>query len=212
MYGAGGAGREITQLINDINKKDKQWNIIGFIDDNDLLIDKIFNGIRVIGNKSYLNSIGKETFIALGIANPSIKRNIVNIVEKKGDNYIKWATLIHPNTYLSKYAKIEEGSIICFNNIISCNAKIGRFVYINFNCIVPHDTTIKDYSSLMNNVVLSGNIVVNEGVFIGSNAVIIQNLEIGHDTVIGAGTVVIDSLPSNITAVGNPAKIINIIN
>jgi len=34
IYGAGGVGREIILLINDINEVKNKWNILGFIDDN----------------------------------------------------------------------------------------------------------------------------------------------------------------------------------
>ena len=33
IYGAGGFGREIACLLNLINEKTPEWNIIGFLDD-----------------------------------------------------------------------------------------------------------------------------------------------------------------------------------
>lgn len=33
IFGAGGFGREVAFLIEDINKKNYQWEILGFFDD-----------------------------------------------------------------------------------------------------------------------------------------------------------------------------------
>ena len=34
IVGAGGCGREVANWIDDINKIDAAWNILGFLDDN----------------------------------------------------------------------------------------------------------------------------------------------------------------------------------
>ena len=34
IVGAGGCGREVANWIEDINKIEKKWNILGFLDDN----------------------------------------------------------------------------------------------------------------------------------------------------------------------------------
>ena len=35
IIGAGGVGRETALIIEDINNVNKEWNLIGFVDDND---------------------------------------------------------------------------------------------------------------------------------------------------------------------------------
>lgn len=37
IIGAGGFGREVAWLIEDINRIKQTWNIIGFVDDNDAI-------------------------------------------------------------------------------------------------------------------------------------------------------------------------------
>jgi serine acetyltransferase len=49
---------------------------------------------------------------------------------------------------------------------------------------------------------------VGECTFIGTGASIINQITIGDNTVIGAGAVVIRDIPSDVTAVGVPAKIV----
>ncbi len=206
IYGAGGAGREIIMIIEDINNISPKYNIKGFIDDNDSLLNKKINNIPVVGNIDFILNSKEKLNIVMGIADPNIKEKIVNKLNNKN---INWITLIHPSVYIYDNVKISRGSVICMNSILSIDTQINEFVYINFNCTIPHDTTIGKFSSLMNNVVLSGNDKVKEKVFIGSNAVIIQNLHIGKNSVVGAGSVVIRDIEENTVVAGNPAKIIN---
>lgn len=49
IIGAGGFGREIAWLIEDINEVKKEWNIIGFIDDSAEKQNRLINGYKVLG-------------------------------------------------------------------------------------------------------------------------------------------------------------------
>lgn len=203
IYGAGGVGREIILLINDINAVKDKWNIAGFIDDNPDMKGRVIDGYKVAGGIEILERADKETFVAMGIAEPKIKEKIFNKISNKN---IRWATLVNPITYNGLNNAIGEGSIICNGCTVSIDVKIGRFVYMNFNCIIPHDSVIGDYSSLMNSVVLSGYVKAERGVFIGSNAFVRQGLTIGEHAVIEAGAIVVKDVEPNITVAGNPAR------
>lgn len=45
--------------------------------------------------------------------------------------------------------------------------------------------------------------------YIGPNVCVVENVKIGDNVTIGAGSVVTKDIPSNATAVGNYAKVIN---
>ena len=199
IYGAGGVGRETIQLIENEGK----WNIKGFLDDSKELNKKIIDNIEVVGTSEMIRDLPENSYIALCIANPLIKKKIVD----KHKN-VNWATLISPSIFRARNSEIGNGSIIYHNNTISIDTKIGKFVYINFNSIIPHDNIIGDYVSIMNSVTLSGAVHVEEGTLIGSNAVIIQGIKIGKNVIIGAGAVVVKDVPDNAVIVGNPGRII----
>ena len=54
IIGAGGHGREIIQILEDINKIQNKYKILGFTDDKKELKSKIFNGYPVIGSLKYV--------------------------------------------------------------------------------------------------------------------------------------------------------------
>lgn len=203
IIGAGGFGRELKCLIDDINNFDNgiYYNILGFVDDNIECNTKIHE-YNVLGNIDYIFSLKEKPSLVFGIGSPKIKE----IISKKFKNY-KFPTIIHPAISVKrKNIDIGKGCIICQGSILTCDIILSEFVTINLSCTIGHDTVVGKYSSLMPAVNLSGEVDVKKGVFIGTGVKIINQLIIGSDTIVGAGAIVSKSLPSNCTAVGIPAK------
>jgi sugar O-acyltransferase (sialic acid O-acetyltransferase NeuD family) len=208
VIGAGGFGKEVAQLIKEINKDKKTWNLLGFIDETVEKQGLLINGTPVLGGFDwFLKNPKIKIWTVCALGNPKDKFNLI----KKASAYpINYATLIHPDAKINKYSDLGFGCIICCNSFISVNTKIGNHVCINPDCGIGHDTIIEDYSSLYWNVTLSGNVCIHEGCEIGSKAIVIQKRTVGKWSIIGAGAVIINDLPENCTAVGVPGKIIKI--
>lgn len=205
VFGAGGFGREVHMLIEQINKTSPQWEFTGFFDDDAGKHNKRINNQPVLGGLDAVNSIKEELHLVFAIGNPKVKRSLVKRISNP---LIKFPVLIHPNVLLGspEFLEIGEGTIICASNIITTNIKIGRHVILNLACTVGHDTVIEDYCSFMPTVNVSGEVLIREGVFVGTGAKIINQLEVGANSVIGAGAVVAKNIPADCTAVGVPAK------
>lgn len=204
IYGAGGFGREVKMLIDQINETEgSQLAFIGFYDDG-MESGKIVNGYPVLGGLAALNEVNEPVGLLVAIGNPKVKRAIV---EKIQNAHIYYPTLIHPNVIIGKDdVTIGEGCIITAGCIITVNISIGKHVILNLGCTVGHDTVIGDYSSFMPSVNISGEVVIKEAVYAGTGAKIINRCEIGEETVIGMGAIVSKTLPPKCTAVGMPAK------
>lgn len=141
IIGAGGFGREVAWLIEDINKNKLEWNIKGFIDDNPSLIGKLINGYKVIGDLAWLKK--QNIYAACAIGNPITKKNIIS---KLNGTKVKYPVLIHPSVIKSDIIKVGEGTIICAGNILTVNIEVGKHVVINLDCTIGHDVKIKDLS------------------------------------------------------------------
>ena len=50
IVGASGFGRELVQWVEDINKETREWNILGFIDDNPNALDGYLCDYSIIGD------------------------------------------------------------------------------------------------------------------------------------------------------------------
>lgn len=202
VIGAGGFGREVKMLIDQINQKEKKFEVIGFYDDNENLAT--VNGLPYLGKIEKLNEVDFPLSVAVSIADPKTKCNIINSIKNP---QIDFPNLIHPNALIGEDAvKIGRGNIICAGVIITVNIEIKDFVILNLSCTVGHDTVVGSYSSFMPTVNISGEVNIEEGVYVGTGAKIINQLEIGEYTIVGAGAVVAKTLPAHCTAVGIPAK------
>ena len=201
IIGAGGFGREVAWLIEDINKEKLEWNIVGFVDDNASTQGSEINGYKVVGDINWLKD--QEIYVVNAIGDPIIKKKVM---DRLGGSKNKYPILIHPSVIYSERVTFGEGSIICAGNILTVNIKIGKHVIINLDCTIGHDAVIGSYSTVLPSVNISGYVNTEECVNIGTGSAIIQGVSIGKNTIIGAGAVVVKDLPANCTAVGSPAK------
>lgn len=206
IYGAGGFGREVLTLINDINKINPQYQVIGFFDDG-ISKGTDVNGLSALGGINELNNVKEEVSVVLAIGNPETKKSIL---KKITNRLVDFPTIIHPSVMIGdrNWVSIGKGCIICGGTIITTNIIIRDFVILNLSCTVGHDTVIGDYAAFMPSVNISGEVEIGECVYVGTGAKIINQLKIGKGTIVGAGAVVAKDLPANCTAVGVPAKVI----
>lgn len=204
IIGAGGFGREVKMLIDQINHIEKQFEFIGFYDDN---IEKgsIINGFKVLGSINEILQVDYSLEVIISVADPTIKKKIYETINC--NRFISFPSLIHPNVLIgADEVSFGYGCIICASNIITVNISLGNFVILNLGCTVGHDTKIGDYCSFMPSVNISGEVIIENSVYVGTGAKIINLLTIGNSTIVGAGAVVSKSLPEKCTAVGIPAK------
>lgn len=206
IVGAGGFGREVAWLVEHINQNEKEWELKGFLDDNERLHGGKEGGYPVVGGIDYLEKLSKTTWVICAVGAASVRRKIIEKLEKI--EKVRFATLIDPSVLLSRRVKIGDGSIICAGTIATVDIEIGKHVIVNLDCTIGHDAKLEDYVTVYPSVNISGFVTVGEETEIGTGTQIIQGIKIGRESIIGAGAVVLKELPEKCTAVGSPAKVI----
>ena len=104
---------------------------------------------------------------------------------------------------------------------------IGRNVFINSNLLAmaKGGITIEDDVQIAGNVSLLTNnhdpydrmvlpckpILIQKGAWIGANVVILRGISIGKHAIVGAGSVVTKDVPDYAVVVGNPAKVVKML-
>ncbi|NMA30802.1 NeuD/PglB/VioB family sugar acetyltransferase [Proteiniphilum propionicum] len=207
IYGAGGFGREVACLIQKINEKTPEWDIIGFFDDGIEKGTKNEYGV-VLGGINEVNEYPDNLAIAVAIASPKIVEKIVSNITSSN---IYFPNIISPDViYLDENnIKIGSGNIICTGCLLSCNVDLGNFNILNGFIPVGHDTKIGNFNSIMPSVKISGEVTIGNRNFFGVNSVVLQQIKIGNDTVIGANSLIIRKTKDGMTYVGSPAKIVS---
>lgn len=205
IIGASGFGREVLQWVKDINKKEKQWNVLGFIDDNLNALDGYECDCKVIGRIQDWNPKVNENFV-IAIANPSIKERVVNEIEAKGASFV---SIIHPTALIGEFNQIGKGIVVYPYARINVNTKIGNFVSL-LSSTIGHDAEIGDFSTVCGACSVNGHVLVGKKVFVGSHVVVAPGKKIGDNAFVGNGSVVISNIKANTHVFGNPAKKIEV--
>lgn len=204
VFGTGGFGREVHQIIEDLQERGDALNFLGFLDGNKTVHNTEVHGYPVLGDLEWLRD-HPGVMVGMGVGNPKAKRKIMEQITELG---AKCATLVHPLAWVGNRVELDEGAIICAGAMVTTDIRMDRGVIININCTVGHDTHLHDYVTVAPGATISGNVVVGEGTDLGTNSAIIQGITLGEWSILGAGAVVSKDLPANVTAVGIPAKVI----
>lgn len=209
IIGAGDFGKEVAWLIEDINRNELKYNILGFLDDDEKKIGRIFNGYKCLGPVSFLDEIAKDQLVCAVIAmqDGKIRRYIVEKLAK----FKNWETIIHPSVNFSPTSVIEKGCIVCAGSNISVNTVIKEQCIFNFSVTVGHDCIIEKFVSIMSGSCVSGHTVIKEGAYLSTNSTVIPGMCIGNNAKVGAGSVVIRNVKDGTTVMGVPAKRLNIL-
>lgn len=206
IIGAGGFGMEVLEIFKAQNAVSEVWNILGFIDDNRELHNKILNGYPVLGGLEWLKINNKDNMgCVCAIGSCETRKKVAEKLHKMG---VDFYNAIHPSVIMSGFVELGHDVIICAGSILTVNIRIEDHVHINLNCTVGHDVTIGKYCTISPIVAISGRDHFGEGIFVGTGASFLHGVSVGSWSTIGAGAVVTDDIPENVVAVGVPARVI----
>lgn len=200
IYGYGGHGLEVEELARVINLKENRWEKVIFIDDSP---DKT-DGERIFSFETIVNDYKPEDIeFMVGIGEPVIRAKIFDKVKEKGYNF---TTLIHPSASVAGNARIEEGTVICYNAYVSIDTYLAENSLVQPMSVVGHGCMIGKNSVISAFVSMGGNSRIGDNSFVGMNVPIKQGAVIGSGSVVGMGSVVVRDIPDGVVAVGNPAR------
>ena len=202
IYGAGGFGKEVNLIIQQLIKKGHPYHFLGFFDDEDKSSEF---GNSYLGNIEKLNKWKTPISIALGIGNGKIRKKVV---ERITNPKVAFSKVISPYAIFNDIIQIGTGSVICAGANFTTNIKMEDFVVVNLNATVGHDCHLGNYSSVMPGANLAGDVKLRECAFVGSGANILNGIEMAENSILGSGGVLTKSLKASKTAIGVPAKII----
>jgi sugar O-acyltransferase (sialic acid O-acetyltransferase NeuD family) len=203
VVGAGGFGKEVMKVVEQINEINNVWEILGFVDDDSEKWGTEINGYKIIGGTEFINEayFPDELDVVLGFGEPLIKE----IVSKKLERY-NFPTIVYPTVKLSKTIKVGKGCIISEGVILTVDIELGDFVVLNINSTVGHDSIINNFVTVSPGVNISGGVSIGDGSYIGTGANIRDEINIGENSIVGMGSLVVKNIPSNVIAMGVPAK------
>jgi sugar O-acyltransferase (sialic acid O-acetyltransferase NeuD family) len=202
IVGAGGFGREVLELVLDINRAAPTFEFLGFLDDGEasgFLVERV--GAPLLGPSSHLADLAASYVIGIGAPEP--RRRIDAMARSLGRAA---TTLTHPSATIGSDVQVGAGAVIAAGVRLTTHIIVGRFAHINLNCTIGHDSIVRDYATLHPGVHLGGGCVIEEGATLGMGSVVLPKVRVGRGAIVGAGAVVVRDVAPDTTVVGTVAR------
>lgn len=207
IFPFGGNARESLLSILVADKKDRRYDIIGFIDDDPANLGRACCGVKVLGGRELLKDYPRARILAVpGSPDNYLKRKVIITGLNIGAQ--RFITLAHPSAVISQDAKVGYNTLLMANTVISCGVQIGSHCIILPNTVIAHDNVIGDYCCIGANVTVSGHCRIGAQCYIGSGSNIREKINIGAKTFLGLGSNVVSDIEEGVVVVGNPAKVL----
>ena len=201
VIGAGGHGKVAAETAIACG----QWTEIAFLDGRFPRLSHVL-GWSVVGSdvepEGFLSSY-PHVFVAIGENRSRIGR--LETLMRMG---YQIPTVIHPAACVSPSAKLGTGTIVVAGAIVYAGATLGQGCIVNTGSTVDHDCVLGDGVHISPGAHVGGGVAIGECSWIGIGAAIRHCVRIGKDVVVGAGAAVVRDLPSGVTAVGVPARVV----
>jgi len=202
ILGAGGHGKVVADIASMI----KKWDSISFLDDREDLKEVI--GFPVIGKlKDYILYKNEFKYAFVAIGNNALRLDWLERLDREG---FIIPVIIHPQSTISRFSKIEAGTVLMAGTVVNACVAIGRGCILNTCCSIDHDCIVDNGAHISPGSHIGGTVTIGSCVNIGIGSNISNNITIGSSSIIAAGAAVVQNVPDNVMVAGVPAKIKNI--
>jgi sugar O-acyltransferase (sialic acid O-acetyltransferase NeuD family) len=205
LFPFGGNAKESLMSIFAINERRKEWDILGFVDDDNSVLGKECCGVRVLGGRDILKD-HSDAYVLAVPGSPQNYSRRKEVIESLQVEESRFATIVHPSVAIARDALIGYNTLIMPNVVISCEVMIGNHCIILPNTVVSHDSVVDDFCCMGSNISVSGSVRIGSGCYIGSGTKIREDISIGKGALIGLGSNVVSDIRAGVIAVGSPAK------
>ncbi len=198
IFGAGGLGRELLQVLRDMDMP-----CVGFLVEPGFSAPDLVHGVPVHRSAGVVAADPSVRFV-IAIGDPVVRARLSAELESVFGP--RFATIVHHHAWIGRGVSIGEGSVVFGHCSITADAKLGRHVLVNPGTTIAHDCILDDFATLGPSCALAGGVIVEEGAELGIGVRVAPRVRIGSWAVAGAGAVCIDQVSPKTTVVGVPAR------
>jgi sugar O-acyltransferase (sialic acid O-acetyltransferase NeuD family) len=182
LIGSGGHCKSCIDVI----EQESKFIIAGIVDNNTYKSDLL--GYPLLGYDDDLAKLKLNydyALVTIGqIKTPAIRIRLFDYAKSLG---FKFPAIISPRAYVSKCAKMGNGTIVMHDALINAGAVVGDNCIINTKSLIEHDAVIENNCHISTGAIINGGVIVKQGSFVGSNAVTKESVATKENDFIKAG-------------------------
>lgn len=186
LIGAGGHCKACIDVIEQTG----EWQIAGIVDRKGSGVTKVL-GYSVIGCDEDLPELRKDydyAIVTVGqLRSAELRIRLLDQLKYLGFELPK---LVSPLAYVSKHAKIGEGTIVMHYAVINADAMVGENCIINTKALVEHDAVVESHCHISTGATINGGVIVQKHTFVGSHVTTKQSITIPAKSFVKAGSVI----------------------
>lgn len=168
----GGGGH--AQACIDVIEQTSSFEIIGLFDVAEKVGTSV-SGYPIVATDEHIsNYIADDVsfLVTVGqIKSAGLRKKLYTRLKELNANI---ATVVSPLAYVSKHAKIGEGSIVMHHAFVNTGALIGENCILNTKSLIEHNAIIGNHCHIATAAVVNGDARIEDESFVGSNAVVVQ--------------------------------------
>lgn len=183
IIGAGDLGKEVVWLIEDINKRQPEYLILGFLDDDVQKYKNTFDGYQVLGKVEELEKLSERMPLSavIAIQNGSVRRRIV----EDHPGFTDWETITHPSAVIASTSTLGKGTVVFPQVTVSVDSNLGNFGLYYIHSTVCNDCKIGNYVSVMSGASISEHVEIGDECFLAAGCTVYPHTKLGRKVEIG---------------------------
>ena len=188
------------------------WHVSGLYHYNDERTGEMDHGVKILGSFDDLfnqNIKGKNFLLTMG--DMQIRKEIAERLVGLGGVI---PTIIHPYSSISRFVRISNQGVIIGNGAeLQNDVIVNEGTLIRSGALVGHNTTLGSNVFVGPKALVGAFLAIDDFAFIGQGSILVSRkaTRIGSNTLIGAGSIVTKPIEENLVAVGNPARVIKLL-
>lgn len=198
---------EVKGIVEDINRAAPTYEILGILDDDQLIQGGEVGGMPVLGCLEKAGSFaGAKYVFAIGSISTQHKRT--EILSRLRVKRCDFESIIHPTALINSSAFIGHGCIVHPRATICNDVHIGDFGIVAVASTIGPYAKISNFAMVTSHVLVLSGAEIGEAAFVGSMTCIVEKVKVGARARIGVGSVVGRDVAEGMFAMGNPLRLL----